>query len=325
MYIKKKYDLNLHNDYSNMTIRDNEFHILNNNKIFIYDGNVNKIAEKELSKSYKLLTYNSNESLYLTHLGNTSKEYYKVNFNYETFDNLIEKSSFLKRRAIKDIFFDAVNLKYIIIDNKKCYSIDLNGKYLQNEINVKDFYDIPITSNCCLIDPDIPNFNFTAIAKDDKYKYVAYNKNNSSYLAKISLNGNLINKLYIDDDIKITSLVKKDNLLYALINYSNNNYLYEISLSDDILNSEIQEVLATIIILLNNINFTETEIANIINVEANKIKYALNTTTDLDLIIDVNNSAKEMINSIGVLEQNEYENLKELLLSIKELEKYLNN
>lgn len=319
MYIKEIKDLNLYNNYSNMTIRDNVLHILNKNKIYIYNLDGNKIDEKEISNEYKLLTYNNDDNNYLMHIGDSSRIYIKLNFNYEEYDMINENTFGRRLKKITDIYYDNENKKYLISNENQVYSFNVLGKYLKNEINVNEFFNIPINDMSYT-----PDFTFTGVSIDENYKYVAYNENGSNFVAKLSKRGNLIENLFISDEVKINSLVPVNNMLYALGNDGENNYLYIIGDGSGSINPKVNEIIDRIIVLTSNVSNSENAIASIINEEANKIKRVLEITDDPNVILNVNESANEMIKTVGELENNEYINLQKLLESILELEQYLN-
>lgn len=319
MYIKEIKNINLYNDYSNMTIKDNFLHILNKNKIHIYDLNGNKIEEKELSNEYKLLTYNSDDNNYLMHVGDSSRIYIKLNFNYEEYDMINENTFGRRLKKITDIYYDNEENKYLVANENQVYSFDALGNYLKNEINVNEFFNIPINDMSY-----VPDFTFSGIAKDNNYKYVSYNENGSNFIAKLSKKGNLIENLFISDEVKINSLVPVNNMLYALGNDGENNYLYIIGDGSGSINPKVNEIIDRIIVLTSNVSDSENAIASIINAEANKIKRVLTVTDDPNVMLAVNESANEMIKTVGELENNEYINLQKLLESILELEQYLN-
>lgn len=233
MNLKELIDLKLYNDYSNMTVKKDNYYIIDTktNNLLIYDKKGNIKDTTSLSEKYKLLTYNELEDVFYMHDGSASRKHFVLNSDFEEIRTFTEKGIPFKNRNIKDIFFDKYNLKYLILNDKRAYSVDTDGNYIQSEINVSDFYNIVHNSNngCCCsnkgVEEAISNFKFTAIGSDGTYKYVAYVENNSTYIAKVSPSGNLIEKMYIADNIEINSIFPNNNYLYAIGNDGHDNYV----------------------------------------------------------------------------------------------------
>ena len=332
MNLKELIDLKLNNSYSNMTMKDNNYYVIDtkSNNLLIYNKEGNKLSSNTLPRNYKLLAYNGLDDTFYMHMGTGSRTHYIVDSKYEEVASLIEKNVPFKARVVKDIFFDDKNSKYLILNDKRAYSVDLNGNFLQTEINTSDFYNLQSNrhNDCCCntidMDESIPNFRFTAIGSDGTYKYVAYKKNGSTYIAKISPTGNLIENMYIADNIDINSIYPKDGYIYAIGNDGSNNYVYVISpITSSGLDPKLQEIINKIIMLLSNVGRTENNIASIISSEVSKLNKVISSTNDLNLILEANKSVNELIKTVKELDEYEYEKLKELLPAIIELEKYL--
>lgn len=334
MNLKELFDLKLNNSYSNMTIKNNNYYVIDtkSNNLLIYDEKGKMLSSNELKNNYKLLAYNSLDDIFYMHYGTGSRIHYVVNNEFEEIGTLLEKNIPFKARNVVDIFFDEKNTKYLILNDKRAYSIDLDGNFIQNEINTKDFYDISNNRQYCCSgcikesDDSILNFNFTAIGSDGIYKYVAYKKDGSTYIAKLSASGNIIEKIYVSDKVNINSLYPKDGNLYAIGNDGNDNYVYLISPTySGGVDPKLQEIINKIIYLLDNVSNMENNIANIVGSEVNKLNKVIASTNDLKLILEANNSVNELIKTVKDLDKDEYEKLKELLPAIIELEKYLND
>jgi hypothetical protein len=204
MYIKKTYVLE-DTDYSNATVKDSEFYVLNgNNSLYIYNKD-KKINTKSLLKNYTVLTYNG--EFYLMNL-NGAKTFDKINSEYKVIGKFnIKKNS---HKKINDIFYDKYDNKYLVAEKLNVYSVDFDGNYLKNEVFATDFYNIKNNGVCKIEYATSPfDFKFTAVGTDGEYKYVAYEKNGSSFLTKISKNGNVIETLFIGDGKHVNSIVFK--------------------------------------------------------------------------------------------------------------------
>jgi hypothetical protein len=318
MYIKEKYLLN-DKHYSNMIVKDGLFHFIDkdSNSIQIYDKQ-NKNNTIKLNNAYDIFTYNNSELLYLMSL-NGNKKFNKLNENYEEFDYLAIKSNI--KRKINDIYYDKTSNKYYIVDNLLMYSVNTNGEFIKSEIIPSEFYTIKST-NACKSEASIfpSDFTFTATGADDNYNYVAYQKNNSSFIAKLAKSGSIIDTLYIGDNKTVNS-IGVNNGLFLSVN-DGHNYLYEIETNSS--NTKENEILNKIIKLLDNVSTNEISIANLITSEANKINKVLEISSDVNKILEVNYTVTDVIKETENLENIQQENLNIILESIKELEKYLN-
>lgn len=328
MYIKSSLNLNTKGIYNNMTVRNNEYHLLDDtSKIYKYDEKFNFVDTEKLDRNFKLLTYNENDYIYLMSLENSSKNLKKVNFNYEEYADLIIKNTLLKIHNLKDIYYDKYHSRYLIADKRHVFSIDKDGNFLKNEVLNDEFYDLKIDIDCCqkeeIINPK--DFSFTAVGTDGKYKYVAYTKNKSAFIAKISENGSKIDDVYVGDNIVVNSIVFNNKKMLALANDKKNDIIYEIEYDlSKIINPKLEEIINKLIELLNNVSINEVGVSTIINTEMEKVKKIMETTKDPNIILEANNSATKMITEAVGLEDAQYNNLLIILETIKELESYLN-
>jgi hypothetical protein len=201
------------------------------------------------------------------------------------------------------------------------YSVNTNGEFIKSEIIPSEFYTIKST-NACKSEASIfpSDFTFTATGADDNYNYVAYQKNNSSFIAKLAKSGSIIDTLYIGDNKTVNS-IGVNNGLFLSVN-DGHNYLYEIETNSS--NTKENEILNKIIKLLDNVSTNEISIANLITSEANKINKVLEISSDVNKILEVNYTVTDVIKETENLENIQQENLNIILESIKELEKYLN-
>jgi len=214
-----------------------------------------------------------------------------------------------------------------MIMNKKIASINYDGTDYKNEVNTTDFYQTEIViENCIRVTKIVPrDFSFLASGTDSEYKYVAYKKNNSTFLAKVSESGTKIDELYIGDNVNINSIVLNDGLYLNGIN-EENNIIYEISLvMDGGINNIINDIVNSLINLIDKVSLSETSIASIILTEADKVKKVIETTSNIDKILEVNESILPVISEAVALEQYERSNLNDIMKLIEELLKNVSN
>lgn len=321
MYIKNKIDLTSNRINTNMTIKDNNFEFLdsNSNNLYIHNKKGELINEVNLSKNYIIFTYNQKDNIYLMSTCGHINHFEKLSTDYKKLDNFVIKPNCLKLMKINDIFFDRINSKYLIADDKNIYSVDEKGKFLRDEVLTDE-----INSNSCCNDQFCEcciNLRFTAVGTDGINKYVAYEKNCSTYVSKFSKNGSLISTMFLDDDIDVFSICI-DGGIYLGVNKNKKNYVYELVEGNDdcCIDPKISEILDKIIGQLNSISISENSISSLIDAEVAKIKKILEISTNPNEILAVNNSVKDTIKEATNLENSQKDNLKTLLDCLKELE-----
>ena len=321
MYIKNIFTLQDTN-YTNATIKDTMYHIVDgiSNDLYIYDNNKNKNNTKSLSSNYKLIAYNSIDNYYIMN-NNNSIKFDKINSDLESIGTFNIKTN--NKRIINDIAFDKYSNQYLAIDNLIAFAISTDGKIIKSLIDPYDFYEKKYDCYCeLIINPK--GFKFTAIGADENYNYVTYTKNGSTFLAKLSKYENIVEKLYIGDNVEINSIVFNDKL-YLLGTDNGINKLYEISNSiSGALDPKVQEIINKILDLLNNVSVNEKAIANMIDVESKKIQKIIDISDNFEEILAINNSAKEIVTLATTMETSQHNNLIIILESILQLEKYLN-
>lgn len=317
MFIKNIFYLE-DNNYSNATFKDNQYYMLDylTANIYSYDNNKKRIEAKRLNQKYTILTYNAKDDCFI--MGQGSSKFNKLDNTFKETDKFIVKNC---RQNINDIAYDKFNDKYLIVDDLNAYSVNSYGSFIKNELFTYDFYQ-----KCC----DSPkrtmpsNFKFTAIGTDGAFNYVAYCKNGSSFLSKLSKNGNLIETLFIGDNIRIKSILFNEKLL-LLGTDNKKNYLYEIDFGTDSKHDpKIQMIIDNIISLIQNVAYNEAAIGNLVNSESEKVRKITEIGQTAEEIIGVNNSVIPIITEAAVMEAKQNSNLLLLLQSILELEKYLN-
>ncbi len=321
MYIKKINKLGIDNLASNLTTKDFNFEALNNNQIYVLDKDNSLIAIKTLKNPYKIFTFNDNIQEYI--MMNENGTFNRVNTNLEETNELkISKPNKLK---VNDVFFDKLNNRYLLADNQYVYSNSINGDFLKNEVNIDDFYTIRTTISCgCPINKIVPSdFAFTAVGSDENGKYIAYNKNNSAYLALVSENGSKASELFIGDNLKVNSIAINDGI-FLNVTKGNDDYLYEISLSDGgSVSPQIEDIISNLNTLIDKIGSSEAQIGTLIQTEADKVRKVLNETTDLNLILQTNASVSDVVSGLANIELSEKDNLNLIIEAIMELQKII--
>ena len=308
--------------------------ICNNNILTTY----NDYAECP-NKGFFVTKPDDNENIYV--LDSCLNEIDNINLN-------VPNKNYIKE--IQGIAYDPDLAKIYIAHQNKVFSVNNQGDFIKDELNKPTLNEISsnktITIASC--NPCIPQTttttispNIQAIGRADNNILVAYQKNGSNFLAKLTANGNLVNKKYIDDNVEPTNiletscgihvLAKKDNKYIYFYTYDKNssccrkkkNYC-EIILDGECrmdiecdfpwpcsLDTSICEVVKSVALI-------ENALATLINCESEKIKDAINKSKCTKELVDINNSVSKTITNISMLEQNLKEKLDTALEIYKE-------
>ncbi|MDD2202923.1 MAG: hypothetical protein PHT75_00300 [Bacilli bacterium] len=220
---------------------------------------------------------------------------------------------------IKNLSYNKEHKTILITTTNSVYSITEEGYFIKEEIQIyaisneykKDYVQNNLTTKngrhtCVSTITNIKEVEITASLCFSNYKYIAYSKNGSSFIALASRRGNIIKNIYIDDDITINSLMNIDGLLQLLVTKNDlYNYIYltDIKCYRNNCHSKSQEKRKTEIDIIESIASIESSLAEIFNTETQKIKIALENSDKQSDILKINASINKTISKITVLEQ----------------------
>ncbi len=276
------------------------------------------------NNNFIVVKYNDNKNLYI--LNKCEQEIDKIILklpNNTYYDNIL------------GIAYNCLTGKIYIAQKRKVFSVDKNGNFIKDEINNETLQKI--VSNNCLCEKEL-NYNIcckkniiikkpciSSIGISENNMLVTYDINGSTYISKLTTNGNLVNEEYIDDNIipykildlpcGIYILSKKDctydyiyifNKTKGLCEYDHN--YCEIILDEecriDIECPDIYCDLETCICdVIKSIAIIEKALAKLINNESEKIKNAIEKSKSNKEILEINNSVSKTIMNITYLEQ----------------------
>ncbi len=247
---------------------------------------------------------------------------------------------------IKGIAYDPDLSKIFVAHTDKVFSVNNQGDFIKDEVNPTSLDSISntntstITSGSCrrpyAISTTSPDIN--ALGLVDNNLLVAYNQNGSSFMSKVTTNGNLVNTRHIDDGVTASAIFDTNKGVHVLANKNNSyNYLYtydkttpkknccEIVLDGECrvdiecddgpcnLNGSLCEVVRSVALI-------ENALAKLIECESEKVKAAIHKSKCSKELLDINNSVSKTIVNISMLEQVLKEKL-EVALEIYEKEK----
>ncbi len=301
---------------------------------------IKSICDNSLLANYSSFTSCGNKGFFVTK-PNDNLNAYVLDSNLNEIDKVsfnIPNQSYNK--TIEDIAYDPDLNKLYVAHSNKIFSINNQGDFIKDEVTLNSINNANLA--CCnKINTGNNNASFNSLEFIDNNLLTTYNKNGSSFIAKVTPNGNVVNEQHIDDDITPTNIFNTSSSVNILAT-KNDNYQYfytfdktkafniprenccHIILNDECridlecpafpcsLNGSLCEVIRSIALI-------EQGIAKIIDSESKKIKSAIDNKSCNKELIDINNSVSKTIMNISMLEQMLKEKL-EVALTIYENE-----
>lgn len=274
-------------------------------------------------RPYNSITYNNNDNLFYLSSSDDKKNLYVTDTCFNEIDSI-------KLNIPKDYLVDIKNIYYyekdkkIMITTINCvYSITTDGYFIKEEIKAPITYkklsleEVIANHNGCQFNESFtPSIQFTASSYFCDTKHIAYKKYDCAYLVKVSDKGNIIEIIYVDDDITINSIMNDQGRLKLLITKNNMyNYIYTTNikcckhhfqdynypLKKQCFNEHMdcKQLSADILESIANI---EKVIADILNIESLKIDKVLNCSDNQHDIIKTNESVNKTIQELTMLE-----------------------
>ena len=292
--------------------------------IKLYNSCLNYIFEKETCDLYYAICLFKDS--YIVSKKDINNKLFKISECFKEYEEI--KLSIPKEyiNTILSIYYDEVNNKILIATKSKVYSTTLDGYFIKNEFDCCDLFEkvefksgyIRELDGCCKpIQKKIEkcDVDITCVGLFCKRKYIGIVKDNSAYLLELSDNGNIIDKFYIDDNIKINSIINNNCYLTLLITKDEKyNYIYFLDKKccykkEDKKNYKCNCKKAKCD-LIESIALMETALSHILNSEGEKLQKVLKETDDICDILKINDSINKTIMNITMLEQILYEKLK---------------
>ena len=255
--------INIKNNFINAKFLNNKYYFLNKTKeIYIYNQYLNLESIKKTEYQFINITFNNKINKFVASTKDSFNRLYILNENFEIISVFDLKIPTNLQNKISDLYFDKETISYTITTNSSILKIDENGNF---EKLISKNHNIVSTLN----------------------NYVTLNINNSLFLCKISKNGNIIQKIYIDDDIN-PKIIKVSNKYLELLS---NNYIYKYI------------IIANELIELNLIYDTEKNINNYINNILKKIKFDT-SVKNINYLIELEKISNKNINLLSDISKN---------------------
>lgn len=296
-------------------------------KIDLFNLKLNKICTKDLSCPYEVITYSKCKKYFYVVKKNDYNKIYIMDNEFNDLSTIKLKVPIKYLKKINSIAYDYDScIIYISIENL-VYSVTLQGDFIKENLSNETLKLIssPVmlsTNNNCLRKQSIFKVIINCVAYLDGKLYIAYQKNDSLYMSAISENGNIVDTLYIDDNIYVNSIIIVNNKLTLLVTSENRyNYIYKFSdyfcnccctkKIDDKCNchKNINNGDDNLSDVIQSIAYIECALANILNAESEKIMKSIKIAKNCDDLIIVNESVSKTINNITILENTLIEKL----------------
>ncbi len=307
------------------------------------------ICFNQLLKLYKFVTIYK-KYYYIVIKNDDDKHFYIVDDCFvETEKIVINFPSNYKNENITGIAYNASNGKVFIAIRNILFSNDIHGNFIKIEINDYSLKKI-VTDKCaCENEKFINKCQTTKILKpcitglgiSNDNIFVTYEKYGSSFISKLTKNGNLVNDKYIDDDITTYMIIDSRCYLYVFaLKNCKYKYIYtfdktnsicdnhkgycEIILDDECrIDIECDDFPCSLdgclCEVIKSIALIESSLAKLITCESEKIKNAIDKAVCNKELLDINKSVSKTIMNISMLEQILKEKL-EVALDIYECE-----
>ena len=314
MNIIKKIPLTTKNTY-NSGIYNCSYKLLTLNNIDILNTCYNKIANINTNTTYNSITYNGDKNIYYVTKINDFNYIYILDSYYKEINKIKLNIPQAFKKTIVSIAYNN-NIIYICIKNN-VFSITTSGQFNKVELSKEIINELKYIVNkpCYKNEYEI---NLTSINFICNKLYIAYKKNNSSYIGIIC--NNEIKTYYIDDNITIKSiLLVKTNIQFLCLVDNNYSYIYKTDYYcknkeyDNIccinnynecrVDIECHKDKKELEQIIESIALTECSLAHILNCEGMKICKAIETTDDICKLLKVNESVNETIKNTTRLEE----------------------
>ncbi len=304
-------------------------------QIVVMDYLLNIINKIETCSKYTLITYGKKYNEYFAIKENDNTNIYVLDI---CFNELYKIPLKLNKKYIQEIIsltFDCEKCSIIIAQKDKIFSVTIDGDFIkelltQDTINkianseTKNIKYQTLNGCCCYKQVPVKSIYITAITCFCCELYIAYFKNNSAYISKISPNGNIIDTYYIGENIKINSMFNSCGALSLLVTKQDcYNYIYITSLCCESYCEIIDCNECRVDCecdkkhchnccddIICSIACMEKGLACILNNEGHKIQTAIKKAQSVDDLIKVNDSVTKTVNEVTLLEQVLYNKLK---------------
>ncbi len=310
--------------YTGLIFNNKNYFSLNSkyNTIKVYNQSVKNIFNIKTYDIYKAGTKTKEKNKLYLIKNNDNSNLYITNMNFQELEKIELKIPSNYSDDINSISFDYINNRILLSTKTMVYSVTLDGYFVKEELSKETIRKISNENSKTNIYKNLnghysANFktfyqtNITSIGMFCGKKVISYIKGNSVYISLISNNGNIIETHYIEDNIIINSIINIcGNMVFLVTKDDNYNYLYitakkskHIKIKNKYRNNGYNQIIKSLALI-------ELSIANILNIESEKIEKLIKQSKNKDELIEINNSVSKIIYNIAELEQVLYEKTK---------------
>ncbi len=289
------------------------------------DCELSDICSNPLLDTYSSFTSCGNEGYFVTKDGD-NQNLYVLDSNLNEVDQVnmaLPNTSYNK--DIQGIAYDPDLAKMYVAHNNRIFSVNNQGDFIKDEVNLSSTNTT--RSSCCTSITSTATSspaNISAIGIADNNLLTTYDRNGSSFVAKVTSSGNLVNETHLDDSIEPSSILETSSGIHVLAKKNGQyNYIYTFDKQSSnckksncckiIMDGECRvdiecpdlpcDLEGSLCEVVRSIALIENAIAKLIDSESCKIKAAIDNTSCNKELIDINNSVSKTIMNITLLEQ----------------------
>ncbi len=298
-------------------------------KVDIYTCKLNKMCSKNLCEPYYLITNSKCKDEYYVVKENDYENIYLIDCKYNEISKIRLNIPIKYKKKIVSISYDYEKYKIYIAISNMVYSVTVEGDFIKDEITPVALDKMKFTKTqknygCCT--PYSPSMiNITSIGFICGNLCVAYLKNDSSYIMFLSNLGDILENVFVDDDVVVTSVfLNKGRLELLMTKNLECNYIYitdyccnykKNPCSCEIFNScecrvdcecekpkENKCCKSDLCDIIESIALIETSLSHVLNAEGEKIQKAVKIACNCEDLIKVNESVSRTITNVTMLE-----------------------
>ncbi|MEG0407662.1 MAG: hypothetical protein RRY22_04050 [Bacilli bacterium] len=313
--------------YGGLIYHDGSYYgtVPKHSRIDKYDSNFCKKETYNVCNPYFSITHFCEQDNFCLSIYNEKKKLFLTDCNFNLKDTISLKTPTNITGNILSIFANNKEKTILIATPKNVYSVTMDGYFIKQEVNLSEF---GISKECCpsSCSPCQKGPVFTCAGYFCGKKIVAFTKNNSSYIAFVSENGNIMEKHFVGDDIKVKNIIDKKGKLKLLVSTKTNydmiictdfkcecqkpctdcpkdvyfEYCKKLDCGSKKKECDCEENFCFII---ESIARIEVGLSHILNAEGEKIQKILEISNCEKDILEVNESVNRTVSNITILEQ----------------------
>lgn len=287
----------------------------------LYNKYFCKVNSNKTCHIYVSICNGKFNNIYYALKKNDARKVYVLDEYFNEIDSINLSMPYNYKANYECITYDYVNDKIILSHNNNVLSFTREGYFIKSELSKFALSEMSSRENiyryqCNCARACSERHLITSVFFYSSKLLITYNKNNSVYIGEVSKCGNITNSYYIDDSIVVKQMFEVRGRLQLLVIKSDKyTYIYDTDYnikknyqpSYCCQNKNCKDGYNKII---ESIALIETSIAEIIHSESEKINKGISMASDCKELLDINESASEMITNVTLLETQLKEKLK---------------